>query len=292
MTKAMTTASLPRRIVKWSAILMAVVLALLLVALVALYLISQRVIERERIPEGAAVAVPADVQSLAEGKRLARITGCTGCHSPDLGGQVFFDEGLLVARVVAPNLTTVFRDAPAEKLERAVRRGIGVDGRTLMGMPSGMYRNLSDEHLGRIFSWIRSLPVVERELPGTWLGPMARMMIVNGAFELDADVVDRLGMGDPKPALDDPVALGDYLARIACTECHGHDLRGARNTPHLGIARAYTPQQFAHLMRTGEALGGRELELMSNVARGRFSHFTEEEVRALHTYLSQFAAPP
>lgn len=289
----MAKASLPRRIAKWSAVLVAIVLALLLTALVVLYFVSERIIERERIADGETVAVPTDAQSLTEGERLAHITGCTGCHSPDLGGGIFFDGGWLLGRIVAPNLTAVFRDASTEEIERAVRKGIGVDGRTLTGMPSGMYRNLSDEHLGRIFGWIRSRPVVERDLPESRLGPMARMMIVTGAFELDADVVDRLGLGDPKPILDNPAALGKYMAHIACTECHGHDLRGGMpNAPHLGIARSYTPEQFAHLMRTGEALGGRELELMSGVARSRFSRFTDEEIHALHTYLSQLAESP
>ena len=32
-------------------------------------------------------------------------------------------------------------------------------------------------------------------------------------------------------------------------------------------------------MRTGKALGERELPMMSGVARGRFAHFTDEEVR-------------
>jgi hypothetical protein len=38
-------------------------------------------------------------------------------------------------------------------------------------------------------------------------------------------------------------------------------------------------------MRTGKARGDRELKLMSEVARGRFSHFTPEELQALFLYL-------
>jgi hypothetical protein len=43
-------------------------------------------------------------------------------------------------------------------------------------------------------------------------------------------------------------------------------------------------------MRTGKALGNRELSLMSRVARGRFSRFTDEEIRLLHSYLVNRAA--
>lgn len=285
----MTTASLPRRIGKWAAILIAGLLALLLIALAVLYFLSERLIDRERIAEGTAVAIPTDPQALAEGERLANITGCNGCHAPDLGGQVFFDGGLIMARLVAPNLTTLFRDTSIEDLERAVRKGIGVDGRTLAAMPSGMYRNLSDEHLGRIFAWIRTVPVVERDHPRRWIGPLARVGLLAGELELDADVVARLGMGNPDPDLGEEQALGSYLAHIACTECHGHDLTGNLDIPNLAVARAYTPEEFTHLMRTGEALGGRELNLMSSVARSRFRHFTDAEIRALHGYLVRFA---
>jgi len=39
-------------------------------------------------------------------------------------------------------------------------------------------------------------------------------------------------------------------------------------------------------MLTGMARGGRELRMMSGVARWRFSHFRPDEVGALHAYLS------
>jgi hypothetical protein len=40
-------------------------------------------------------------------------------------------------------------------------------------------------------------------------------------------------------------------------------------------------------MREGVSKDGRKLELMSDVARSRFSHFTDEEITALYTYLSR-----
>ncbi len=45
-------------------------------------------------------------------------------------------------------------------------------------------------------------------------------------------------------------------------------------------------------MREGVALGGRELRLMSRVARGRFSAFTEQELDALFAYLQAYTPPP
>jgi hypothetical protein len=39
-------------------------------------------------------------------------------------------------------------------------------------------------------------------------------------------------------------------------------------------------------MREGVPIGGRDLELMDDVARGRFVHFTDEEVGDLFAYLN------
>ena len=43
-------------------------------------------------------------------------------------------------------------------------------------------------------------------------------------------------------------------------------------------------------MCTGKPLGDRELDLMKEVAVGRFSHFTDREIDALHRYLQTLAA--
>ena len=43
-------------------------------------------------------------------------------------------------------------------------------------------------------------------------------------------------------------------------------------------------------MRTGKALGDRELEMMSGVARGRFVHLRDDEVRDLYAYLRDRSA--
>jgi cytochrome c1 len=39
-------------------------------------------------------------------------------------------------------------------------------------------------------------------------------------------------------------------------------------------------------MRSGKAAGNRELRLMSGVARGRYAHWTDQEVDDLYAFLS------
>jgi hypothetical protein len=52
------------------------------------------------------------------------------------------------------------------------------------------------------------------------------------------------------------------------------------------MTQSYDLEQFTRLMRTGKALGDRELELMSSVSRDGFSHLTDEEIAAIHAYLN------
>jgi hypothetical protein len=65
------------------------------------------------------------------------------------------------------------------------------------------------------------------------------------------------------------------------------DLLGAFDGefPPLTIVAAYSLEDFTTLMRTGVPIGGRELDLMATVAVSRFSHFTDMEIVALHTFL-------
>ena len=98
---------------------------------------------------------------------------------------------------------------------------------------------------------------------------------------------DRYPNVQPDPA--DAVAHGKYLAHTTCTECHGPELRGWGGddpAPSLIVASAYSPEAFERLMKTGQSLTGRDLGLMKEVALGRFSHFTSEEIGAIHAYLT------
>jgi mono/diheme cytochrome c family protein len=79
----------------------------------------------------------------------------------------------------------------------------------------------------------------------------------------------------------------------ACTECHGPNLEGFEgDTPNLDLVGAYSAEQFATLMRTGEPPSGKELRLMSGAARARFSQFTDREVSELYAYLNARAQRP
>ena len=81
------------------------------------------------------------------------------------------------------------------------------------------------------------------------------------------------------------------LALTTCNECHGLTLQADspfddETAPSLvAVIAGYDEATFTKLMRTGKAIGDRELEMMSGVARGRFVHLRDDEVRDLFAYL-------
>ena len=274
-----------KRVAKWIGFTLAGLAALLVVAAAVLYVASERVVHRKYDVPLVAVAVPTHAAAVAEGQRLATIRGCNGCHGESMTGDVFFDEPN-VARVVAPNLTSIVPTYSDAELARLLRHGVRANGESVFGMPSDMFHGLSDADLGRIIAFLRTLRPVDGMEYDVSLGPMGRLGVVLGEFPPRASLIDHTAPPAPAPLPGDTLGHGAYLARTVCTECHGADLGGnERGIPPLTIASAYSPGDFVRLMRTGRGLGDRELGLMSSVARGRFRHFTDAEIAALHAYL-------
>ena len=91
-------------------------------------------------------------------------------------------------------------------------------------------------------------------------------------------------------------ATNEYVsngALVSCTECHGARLRGGTGEPKgpsLAIVAGYSEQDFATPVRSSVALGGRTLDHMKEMALLHFSHLTDAEIHALHSYLKRLVA--
>lgn len=271
------------------------VLALATVGVAAVYVSSERTIRQTwdvplavfDVPEldGAAAAS----EDLAEGERLSRILGCYGgCHGATLEGGVFFEEPG-VARLAAPNLSTALREQSDSELERVIRRGVLRDGRSVFAMPSPMFQHLADEDLVKILRFLRSQPEAEGDPGPLTIGPLGRLGLALGQLRpLASEIHVEPPVLVPR---DDERAWGRYLAMTACSECHGQDLNGDPRgpVPSLRMAFAYPEEEWFRLLREGTGLGDRELGLMGAVARSRFRHFTDDEIRVLRSYLLSWA---
>lgn len=281
------------RVLRWLRNLVLALVALVLLAAATLYALSERIVRRTYEEARFPIPIPDDSASIAEGGRLAWVHGCRGCHTETLAGQDF-EDNFLIGHIVAPNLTAAAQQYSDPELVQIIRRGVRPNGRSVLAMPSEMFTPLTDADLGKIIAYIRSLPPVPGFPPGISLGPLAWTGLVTAKYRPAAELAiltDSITASGYYPGGGEPHAEGAYLARTSCTECHGLTLDGDFG-PDLRIAAGYTPEQFAHFFKTGEALGGRETNMMSKVARSRFSRLTDAEVAAVYSYLVARAATP
>ncbi len=194
--------------------------------------------------------IPRTPQRLARGRYLVEgLLQCWGCHSeidftkrPALpipgktgGGFPFPNAELGLPepnRIVAPNISPdpeygagKWKDAD---FVRALRRGIGHDGRTLFPlMPYPFFRNLSDEDLAAVIVYVRSVAPVHIERPKT---------VMTDEFK---KFFQPLPPAVPVAETDksDRVAYGKYLVNAGhCAACHTPDDEQGNPIPGMDFA--------------------------------------------------------
>jgi cytochrome c553 len=173
------------------------------------------------------------------------------------------------------------------QLEAVIRRGVKADGTGVMFMPSEMFRHLRDEDLARIISFLRTVPAVDGTSDRTEIRLIGRLLLAKGDFKPAPRNIETL----PAPVRNfdaaDPMSRGRYLVMNLCTECHAQDLGGLpiANSPALAVAKGYSAEQFARLMREGVGTGERQFALMTPTSRARFVHLRDDEVNAIYAFL-------
>ena len=277
-----------KRLLRWIAIALAALVALGIIAFGVVYVRSERILTRSDTNPKAAGTIPTDPAAITEGRRLATIHGClsSDCHGMHGEGRVMFDQPM-IARIVAPNLTNAVRRYTDAQLDGVIRHGVLPGGRNVLVMPSEAFVALTDADLARILAFLKSFPAVEGPGPSISLGPVGRVGLAVGKFKTARQLIAEAAR--PPEATGEEAALGRYLARTICAECHGSDLRGVSNpdftSPGLAVVAAYSPDAFTELLRTGVALGGRSLPVMGPRARGNLTYLTDAEITALYGYL-------
>ncbi len=226
---------------------------------------------------------------LQHGERLAWVLGCNGCHARNLQGQPW-DEEADYAISFSSNLTRALPGYSDAALERAIRAGVRVHGTPLWGMPSEIFTGLDPADLAALIAYLRTWRPAGEVHPRIAFGPRGRRAVADGTYKPATELV-RARRGQGPIRFDAAHDQARYMVRATCGECHGVTLTGdtwpdaPRSPPDLNVAGAYTRADFRQLMRTGVATGGRQVGLMSEVARNRFMHFTDAEVDAIYDYL-------
>jgi len=275
------------RLLRWLGITVGTVIALAIIAYGIVYALSERILRRVYEVPAIAVSIPTDPESIREGRRLATVRGCfNDCHGRQAEGRVLFNDPL-IARIVAPDLTTAVRQYSDAQLAAIVRNGIRPDGHSVMVMPAEAFASMTDADLGRVIAFLRSLPPVPGPGREVSVGPLGRIGLVAGKFKTVAQLIAETV--PPPAAVNKDAELGRYLARTICAACHGTSLHGAENpdfaSPDLRVVAVYSPEAFARLMRTGIPVGDRKLGVMGSQARNNLSQLTDSEIAALYSYL-------
>lgn len=226
----------------------------------------------------------ADEAKLAHGKRMSRLLGCTGCHGSDLTGAE--PQGMLPA---IPNISLLLPDYSDEELDKAVRSGIGKDGRHLrLAMPSAAMSNLSDADFDAVVAYLRTIPPsgepVELSPPDNWeeLPPPLKAVLPKDG----PDAIKKFSAAGWAADLGPQTARGRYIAITNCIECHWKNLDGLPGMiPSLDLAGAYEREEFRRLLREGVGKARPDLGTMSAVARNRYSQLTDAEINDVYDYL-------
>ena len=299
-----------------------VALILVIIAGVGVYLYALH----PKMRPAPQMTAPTSAEAIERGRYLAEaMTGCVACHSPidesrggdfpqaglEYSGRVFPAGSGFPGKIVASNLTpdpdTGVGQWTDGEIARAIREGVGRDGRPLfplMNYPN--YRDLSDEDVLAIIAYLRTRKPVKRD---------------NGRTELDFPVGMMIRMA-PQPLEATPPGLpaagierGRAMLRILmCGECHtprddrgnpvaGKELAGGSefkgpwgsvyasnitSHPSSGIG-AYSNDDLKRVFREGKNRAGRELWVMPwSITR----NLTEPDVDALIAALREVPASP
>lgn len=278
---------------RWIGIFLVAVVALVAIIAFTLYTLGGRKLARKVSVTLGPIEIPTDSTSIAEGRRYVKIFLCVDCHGSRLEGRVLVDDpvfGRLVPPHIAPGAGSVTANFTAEDWIRAIRHGVGGDGRPLVVMPSSDYNGaLSATDLANIVAYLQHADPVDNTPPRTQL-KLAQVMLGAGAFRFEFDQIDHSKPAPPKPSAEDTLGTGKYFARI-CQGCHGESLMGGQDPdmggPPLaqgGVLEAYDEERFIRVFRTGVAQNGRNLDA-ERMPWKFLGAMTEPELHAVWTYI-------
>lgn len=253
------------------------------------------------------LTIPADKAALARGQHLVEVIGgCPECHAYSLKGDPIFLNAPLIGQIPAANLTPhetgVGSVYTVADWERAIRHGVGRDGRALIGVSSGALQHLSDADVAAIIAYLQTLPPGQREIPPRQLGLLARPFILISLLlpEEENDIMPALLIDHnaSHPPASEPgitVEYGRYLVLLTCVECHKADLGGGSepgegmNITTGGNLGRWTEAEFIWAIKTGRTPEGNSLNV-TYMPQDRLRRLTEDELKAIWLYIQSI--PP
>lgn len=170
-----------KRVLKWVGISIGGLVSLIVLLVVVLIVLGTMLrLNKTYDVQVDAIPIPTDAESIARGRHIVESYGlCAECHGDDMGGDILSDDPVF-GKLAPSNLTTGLGGKGDEYTEidfvRAIRHGIGSDGKPLVIMPSQYFYKFSDDDIGAIVAYLKALPPVDNEDADTSLGPLGRII--------------------------------------------------------------------------------------------------------------------
>jgi len=305
------------------ALLVAGSLVLVIIAAGAVFVASRQHLTFDApYPE---VTASTDSAVIERGRYVVRdLAPCAACHGdptqreayangddvPLSGGFVFdIPPGQFYARNLTPDGATGLGDVSDRAIARALRYGVGHDGRALL--PFMEMQGLSDDDLQAVVSYLRTLPPVRNQVPAhrlTLLGRIVRATVL----------AKPVGPATTPPTTAPrgvSVETGRYLVESValCWACHSKrsQVTGALTGPRFGGTTGFTeaddpghswsPPNITSDPQTGRLGQMTEDQFVARFRQGRliprspmpwqaFSRLAEGDLRAIYRYLK--SVPP
>jgi mono/diheme cytochrome c family protein len=266
-------------------------------------------------------AAPDDAAVYAQGELLYHAAGCVGCHSvpgqPHLGGGR--DNPTVFGTFYAPNISPDLEQGLGSWTEgdfyTAMRDGRAPDGHLYWPtFPTMAYTKMSDADIHALWVYLSAQPAVKSEERAH---EPRRIYSLPGMLNLWRLMEFRPGPMTPDPTQTAQWSRGEYLVQAVtyCDQCHtprskigrmrrGRTMAGGANlgkfevhpnlTPHpeAGIG-AWSEDDMVRFLTTGEKPDGsvaREDWVMHEKVRDSYSRLSEDDKRAIYTYLRSLPA--
>ena len=295
-----------KRVFRMVGVVLGSSLGIVLLAGIVLYLMGNARLNRVYDFPASNIDVPQDAASIEHGKHRAQIL-CQGCHGEDLSGiDNWFNAGPL-GTIDAANLTAgeggVWNEFTTEDYVRAIRHGIGRDGKPIFMTAVPSTAHLSDEDLGAIIAYLKTVPAVDHGLDGERFTPLAKILLGAGVLgELPVETVSHeVHVTDPD--MSATVEYGEYLVNTNdCRICHGPELNGGpfpdptitKISPNLtpgGELGFWSEEDFVNVIQTGVTPSGHQLD-PEFMPWPSYSKFYNEELQAIWLYLQSLPKLP
>ncbi len=286
-----------KKIFKWIGIVLVSLIGLILMIAIILFIKGSARLNKTYDFPADNVIVSTDAASLERGKHLTE-TLCTHCHTADLSGKTWFSFPP-AGTVDSANLTSgeggIGSEFTHADYVNAIRHGVGTDGKPIF-MPSvAAFQNMSNEDLGALIAYLKTVPPVDHKTNGQKFTPVAKILIGAGIIPLPVETVSHNStMTAPVPGVT--AEYGQYLVNIGgCYDCHAANLAGGPypqpgvsiivpNITPGGEPGLWTEEQFLSTMHTGVNPSGYELN-QEYMPWQEIGKSTDDELKAIWMFL-------